>query len=164
MNRKFDVRLALLAFLCCLMIGVSPVAAEERMAKDGDVVEIHYTGKLEDKTVFDSSEKRDPLKFTLGEKGIIPGMNNAVLGMKPGESKTVTIPPDQAYGSYNKELIFEVPTKNLPPGSTPGTPLRNPQGHMVVVKEVKGEQSILDANHPLAGKTLIFEINLVSIQ
>ncbi len=95
---------------------------------------------------------------------MIPGMNNAVRGMKAGEAKTVTIPPEDAYGSYNEELIFEVLTKNLPPGITPGTPLRNPEGHMVVVKEVKGEQSFLDANHPLAGKTLIFEINLVSIQ
>jgi peptidylprolyl isomerase len=145
------------------MIWVFPVAAEDRIAKDGDTVSIHYTGKLEDKSVFDTSENREPLVFTLGEEYIIPGMNGAIRGMKAGESKTVTIPPAEAYGPYSKKLVFEVPTKNLPPEIKAGTPLRDPQGNMVLVKEVNGEKSTLDANHILAGKTLIFDIELVSI-
>ncbi len=155
---------ALLLLICGLMVWALPVAAGDRMAKDGDVVSIHYTGKLEDKSVFDTSDNRDPLEFTLGEQNIIPGMNNAVRGMKAGESKTVSIAPAEAYGPYDDKLVFEVPTKNLPPGITAGTPLRDPQGHMVMVKDVKGEKSTLDANHILAGKTLIFDIKLVSIK
>lgn len=153
-----------LVLLCGLAMLASPALAEDRAAAYGDKVAIHYTGKLEDQTVFDSSEKRDPLEFTLGDKNIIIGMNKAVQGMVPGESKTVSIPPEEAYGSYNDKLVFEVPTENLPPGVTAGTPLRDPQGGMVLVKEVNGEKSVLDANHMLAGKTLIFEIKLVGIK
>jgi peptidylprolyl isomerase len=155
---------ALFLFICGLMVWALPAAAEDRTAKDGDKVSIHYTGSLEDKTVFDTSKNRDPLKFTVGDKNLIPGMNNAVRGMKVGESKTVSIPPEEAYGPRSEKLIFEVPTKNLPPGVKAGTPLKDPQGNMVLVKEVNGEKSVLDANHILAGKTLIFDIKLVSIQ
>jgi len=151
-------------FVCALLVWALPVAAEDRMAKDGDKVSIHYTGKLEDKTVFDTSENRAPLEFTVGDKKLIVGMNNAVRGMKVGESKTVTIPQEEAYGPISDKLVFEVPTKNLPPGIKAGTPLRDPQGNMVMVKEVNGEKSLLDANHILAGKTLIFDIKLVSIE
>ncbi len=147
-----------------LMVWALPAAAEDRLAKDGDKVSIHYTGSLEDKTVFDTSENRDPLEFTVGDKNLIPGMNNAVRGMKVGESKTVSIPPEEAYGPYNDKLLFEVPTKNLPPGIKAGTPLRDPRGNMVMVKEVNEDKSVLDANHILAGKTLIFDIKLVSIK
>ncbi len=150
-------------FVCALLAWALPAIAEDRAAKYGDKVSIHYTGKLENQEVFDTSENREPLKFTLGEKNIIPGMNQAVKGMKVGESKTVSIPSKDAYGPYNDELVFEVPTKNLPPGVKAGTPLRDPQGNMVLVKEVKGDKSVLDANHILAGKTLIFDIKLVSI-
>ena len=146
------------------MVWALPATAEDRTAKDGDKVSIHYTGSLEDKTVFDTSENRDPLEFTVGDKNLIPGMNNAVRGMKVGESKTVSIPPEEAYGPRSEKLIFEVPTKNLPPGIKAGMPLRDPNGNMVLVKEVKGEKSVLDANHILAGKTLIFDIKLVRIQ
>lgn len=149
---------------CGLMIWASSVVAEDRVAKDGDKVSIHYTGKLDDQSIFDTSENREPLEFTLGEPKIIPGMNNAVRGMKVDQSKTVSIPSDEAYGPYDDKLVFEVPTKNLPPGVKTGTPLRDPQGNMVLVKEVKGEKSVLDANHILAGKTLIFDIKLVSIK
>ncbi len=133
------------------------------MAKDGDTVSVHYTGKLEDESVFDTSEGRDPLQFTVGDKNLIAGMNNAVRGMKVGESKTATIPPEEAYGPYNEKLVFEVPAENLPPGIKPGPPLRDPKGGMVLVKEVNEEKAILDANHILAGKTLIFDIKLVNI-
>ncbi len=155
---------ALCLLICGLMVWALPAAAEDRLAKDGDKVSIHYTGSLEDKTVFDTSENREPLEFTVGDKNLIPGMNNAVRGMKVGESKTVSIPPEEAYGPYSDKLLFEVPTKNLPPGITAGTPLRDPRGNMVMVKEVNEDKSVLDANHILAGKTLIFDIKLVSIK
>ena len=150
-------------FVCALLVWALPAVAGNKMAKDGDKVSIHYTGKLEDQSVFDTSESREPLEFTLGEKNIIPGMNNAIRGMKVGESKTVSIASKDAYGPYNDKLVFEVPTKNLPPGVKAGTPLRDPQGNMVLVKEINGDKSVLDANHILAGKTLIFDIKLVSI-
>ncbi len=163
--KRVAILLSMCGFLVCgLAVWASAVFAEDRMAKDGDTVAIHYTGKLEDQSVFDTSENREPLEFTLGEKNIIPGMNNAIRGMKAGESKTVSIAPAEAYGPYNNELVFEVPTKNLPPGVKAGTPLRDPQGNMVLVKEVNAEKSLLDANHILAGKTLIFDIKLVSIK
>jgi peptidylprolyl isomerase len=150
--------------VCGLMVWVAAAVAEDRVAKDGDKVAIHYTGSLEDKTVFDTSENREPLEFTVGDKNLIPGMTNGVRGMKVGESKTITIPQEEAYGPYDDKLVFEVPTKNLPPGITAGTPLRDPQGNMVMVKEVNAEKSLLDANHILAGKTLIFDIKVVSIK
>lgn len=149
--------------MCGLTVWASTVFAEDRAAKDGDTVSIHYTGMLEDKTVFDTSENREPLKFTLGDKNLIAGMNNGVRGMKVGESKTIIIPQEEAYGPYNDKLVFEVPTKNLPPGIKAGMPLRDPQGNMVMVKEVKEDKSTLDANHILAGKTLVFDIKVVSI-
>lgn len=156
-------RVSALFLGCSLLIWASAVVAGDRVAKDGDTVSIHYTGSLEDKTVFDTSKNREPLVFILGEKYIIPGMNNAIRGMKAGESKTVSIPSKDAYGPYNDKLVFEVPTKNLPAGVTAGTPLRDPQGNMVLVKDIKGDKSVLDANHILAGKTLIFDIKLLSI-
>ena len=163
--KRIPVPLLLMSglFVCALLVWALPAVAGGPTAKDGDKVAIHYTGKLEDQSVFDTSESREPLEFTLGEKNIIPGMNNAIRGMKVGESKTVSIPSNDAYGPYNEKLVFEVPTKNLPPGIKAGTPLRDPQGNMVLVKEVKGDKSVLDANHILAGKTLIFDIKLVSI-
>ena len=162
-------RVPVLLMMCGFLVGglvvwVATAAAEDRVAKDGDTVSIHYTGSLEDKTVFDTSENRDPLEFTVGDKNLIPGMTNGVRGMKVGESKTITIPQEEAYGPYDDKLVFEVPTKNLPPGITAGTPLRDPNGNMVMVKEVNEDNSILDANHILAGKTLIFDIKVVSIK
>jgi len=165
--KRVPVLLIMCGFVVCgLAVWASAVFAEDRTAKDGDKVSIHYTGSLddEDKTVFDTSKDREPLEFTLGDKNLIAGMNNGVRGMKVGESKTITIPQEEAYGPYDDKLVFEVPTKNLPPGITAGTPLRDPQGNMVMVKEVNAEKSLLDANHILAGKTLIFDIKLVSIK
>jgi len=164
MIRKLNWVPALFLLLCGLMVCASSVIAEDRVAKDGDKVSIHYKGSLVDKTVFDTSEGREPLKFTVGDKNLIPGMNKAVMGMKAGESKTVSIPPEEAYGPYSEKLIFEVPTKNLPPGAKAGMPLRDPQGGMVMIKEVKGDNAVLDANHILAGKTLIFDIKLENIE
>ena len=113
--KRVPVLLMACGFLMCgLLVWASSAVAEDRIAKDGDTVSIHYTGSLEDKTVFDSSENREPLKFVLGDKNLIPGMNKGVRGMKVGESKTLTIPQEDAYGPRDDKLVFEVPTKNLP--------------------------------------------------
>ncbi|MFQ5674103.1 MAG: peptidylprolyl isomerase [Nitrospinales bacterium] len=126
-------------------------------------MQIHYTGKLQDNSVFDKSEGRPPLQFTLGSGQVIPGMDKAVTGMKVGESKTVSIPPEEAYGNYSEKMIFEVPTDKLPPGVKAGEKLMNPHGQRVTVKDIQGKTAHLDGNHFLAGKTLIFDIELMSI-
>jgi len=138
-------------------------------AKQGDSVRIHYTGRLEDGTVFDRSEPRGPLEFTLGEGRIIPGFEEAVQGMEQGEIKTVTIPPEQAYGEVRDELILTVPAVQLPEGFAPEVgkqlEMRTGEGETVPVRVVEvGENAVrLDANHPLAGKELIFDLELVAI-
>ena len=138
-------------------------------AKEGDTVKIHYTGSLEDGTVFDSSQGRDPLAFTIGSGQVIPGFEEAVTGMAPSEKKNVTIPVDKAYGPRNEELVIEVPRNQVPPDLEPEVgqklQMQGPNNQMIVVevKNVTEEQVVLDANPPLAGKDLIFDIELVEI-
>jgi len=138
-------------------------------AKQGDTVKIHYTGKLHDGTVFDSSEGRDPLSFTIGNGQVIPGFEDAVRGMAKDEKKNVTIPMDQAYGPRNEELVINVPRNQVPPDINPEKgqrlQMQGPQDQpiVVVVTEVTDEYIMLDANPPLAGKDLIFDIELVEI-
>lgn len=138
-------------------------------AQTNDTVKVHYTGRLNDGTVFDSSVEREPLQFTLGEGQVIPGFENAVIGMTAGESKTVTIAADQAYGPRRDDLILAVERDQFPPDITPevGQQLQVRQTNgdvaLVTVAEV-GEAAVkLDANHPLAGHDLTFEIQLVEI-
>lgn len=138
-------------------------------AKQGDTVRIHYTGTLRDGTEFDSSRDREPLAFTVGSGEVIPGFDTAVTGMTVGESKTVTIPAEQAYGPHRAELIVEVPRSQVPPQITPrvGQRLqlgRGDQALMVVVREVRDETLVLDGNHPLAGEDLTFALELVEVQ
>jgi peptidylprolyl isomerase len=138
-------------------------------AEAGQTVKVHYTGTLEDGTMFDSSEGRDPLQFTVGGGQVIPGFDAGVTGLKVGESRTVTIPPEEAYGPVNDQLKLEFPIDQVPEGvdTTVGAALEitheSGQQIPVVVTEVTEELIILDANHPLAGKTLTFEIELVEI-
>lgn len=138
-------------------------------AKSGDNVKIHYTGRLTDGTVFDSSSGRDPLAFTLGSGQVIPGFDDAVAGMEVGESKKVTIPMDRAYGPRVEQLIIDVPRSQVPPDLNPEVDQRlqmsGPNGENVVVKvvEVTEESIKLDANPPLAGEDLNFDIELVEI-
>lgn len=138
-------------------------------AKNGDSVKIHYKGTLEDGTVFDSSEGREPLGFTIGSGQVIPGFDEAVLGMSAGESKNVLIPVEKAYGPRNEEMVMSFPIEQVPPEIKPevGQQLQiaGPGGQplMVSVVEVTDEQIMLDANPPLAGKDLTFDIELVSI-
>ena len=141
----------------------------QEQAKTGDTVRIHYTGTLNDGSVFDSSEGRDPLEFTLGEGQVIPGFEEAVAGMAVGEEKTVTIPADEAYGRTRQELVLTVPRAQLPAGMSPsvGQQLQLMQGteaFVVTVREVRDDAVVLDANHPLAGQDLTFELSLVEIR
>jgi peptidylprolyl isomerase len=138
-------------------------------AQHGDTVKIHYTGTLEDGTVFDSSEGHDPLEFTLGSGQVIVGFEEAVTGMGSGEKKQVTIPADKAYGQRNEEMIIQAPRDQVPADINPevGQQLQmgGPNGETVIVRvtEVTDEHVILDANPPLAGKDLTFDIELVAI-
>ncbi|RMG71787.1 MAG: peptidylprolyl isomerase [Nitrospirae bacterium] len=138
-------------------------------AKSGDRVRVHYSGFLEDGTVFDSSLDRDPLEFTLGEGMVIKGFEDAVMGMNEGESKTISIPSEEAYGPYREDLVAVVERRMVPPDIDPKVglvlQLRTPDGQVtdVVVTDVTDETITIDANHPLAGKDLIFEIKLMEI-
>ena len=139
-------------------------------AKNGDTVKVDYTGKLENGTVFDTSEGREPLNFTLGEGKMIPGFEKAVLGMKVGESKTVTIPADKAYGQYNDNWVVVVNRENLTniPNPEVGEQLQGPRpdgkAGVCTVINVTNTTITVDFNSPLAGKNLTFEITLISIQ
>lgn len=138
-------------------------------AKNKDSVKVHYTGKLKDGTVFDSSKDRSPLQFQLGQGQIIPGFEQAVIGMSPGETKTVNIPSNQAYGPRLEELIQEVPRQQLPTDMEFQVGQRLQLGQdkerpmIVEVTDVSEASITLDANHPLAGKELLFDIELLEI-
>ncbi|MBO9429752.1 MULTISPECIES: peptidylprolyl isomerase [unclassified Sulfitobacter] len=137
--------------------------------KSGDTVQIHYTGTLKDGTTFDSSEGRDPLEFVVGSGQIIPGLDSALPGMTEGDKKVVQVPSDEAYGPVNPEMRQAVPREGIPADIPldPGTQLQmqTPEGQAlpVTVVEVDETTVTLDANHPLAGKDLQFDIELVKI-
>jgi FKBP-type peptidyl-prolyl cis-trans isomerase 2 len=139
-------------------------------AKKDNVVKVHYTGKLDNGQVFDSSKDREPLEFKIGEGKLIPGFENSVIGMKMQESKTIKIPFVEAYGEIKPELMIEVKKQQLPEDLTPeiGMELvsksQDGQEQIVKIAEVKGDSIIVDANHPLAGEDLTFEIEMVEIQ
>ncbi len=138
-------------------------------AKSGDTVRIHYTGTLDDGTQFDSSAGRDPLEFALGGGQVIPGFDSAVDGMAIGDNKTVTIQPEEAYGQRHEQLVQQVSRSALPDDMEPAVGMQlqsqSPEGQvmMLVVTEVEEESITVDANHPLAGQALTFDIELVEI-
>lgn len=137
--------------------------------KSGDTVQVHYKGTLKSGELFDSSEGREPLEFTVGSGQVINGFDTAVVDMEAGETKTVEIPVENAYGARTQEALISVPRSEFPEDITPevGQELQmsDDQGHIypVVVAGVEADHVILDANHPLAGQDLTFEINLVKI-
>ncbi|RAJ00320.1 peptidylprolyl isomerase [Chitinophaga skermanii] len=137
--------------------------------KGGDTVRVHYHGRLTNGTTFDSSEGRQPLEFKVGAGMVIKGFDNGVLDMKVGDKKTVHIPVAEAYGPKSEEMIMDFPKSNLPEDLKPevGMELQmsNPQGQVFPVKvaAVSDEFITLDANHPLAGEDLVFDIELVEI-
>ncbi|RYD51386.1 MAG: peptidylprolyl isomerase [Sphingobacteriales bacterium] len=140
-----------------------------QQVKSGDLVRIHYHGTLSDGTVFDSSSEREPLEFTAGSGQVIPGFDTAVVGMTVGEKKSVHIPVDEAYGQPNDQMMIEFPKSQFPEDVQPevgaSLHLSDDQGHVfpVTVVEVKEDSVVLDGNHPLAGKDLNFDLELVSI-
>ena len=138
-------------------------------AKSGDTVRVHYTGKLDDGTEFDSSAGKDPLEFALGSGGVLPAFDSEVEGMAVGDSKSFKIEADEAYGRRHEQLIQDVPREHLPEDMEPAVGMQlQAQGQdgqpiNLVVTEVKDETITVDGNHPLAGQALSFDIELVEI-
>ncbi|WP_425403804.1 FKBP-type peptidyl-prolyl cis-trans isomerase [Hwanghaeella sp.] len=138
-------------------------------AKTGDTLHLHYKGTLDDGTVFDSSEGRDPITFELGAGQIIPGLEAGVDGMEVGEKRTVRVEAAEAYGEHDPTQMQAVPLENVPDHipTEPGTQLQmqtqDGQAVTVMVADKTEDELILDANHPLAGKALIFDVELVAI-
>ena len=138
-------------------------------AKHGDKVRINYVGKLANGTVFDSTDGREAFEFTVGVGTVIPGFERAVVGMSPGDSKSETIPADEAYGPHRRDLVVQVERQHLPDDIEFGVGQRlqvqTPEGHAtgVVVVGVSDDHVTLDGNHPLAGQDLTFDIELVEI-
>ena len=137
--------------------------------KNGDRVKVHYTGKLENGEVFDSSRDRQPLEFTVGEGNVIAGFDKAVLDMEIGDKKSVEVAPDEAYGSRNEELVVAVERSEFPDHIEPSVgqrlQMQQPEGGTVelVITDMNDETITLDANHPLAGMTLLFEVEMMEI-
>ncbi|MBL26467.1 MAG: peptidylprolyl isomerase [Rhodospirillaceae bacterium] len=137
--------------------------------KSGDTVKVHYTGRLDDGTQFDTSSGREPLELTVGSGNIIPGFENSVIGMSPGDTKTVTVPSGEAYGDHRPDMVQTVSRDQIPPEVevAPGVQLRasnqNGQPFLLTVVDVSDDSVTVDANHPLAGKDLTFDIELVEI-
>ena len=138
-------------------------------AKQGDTVKVHYTGKLDDDSVFDSSEGRTPLEFTIGQGQVIPGFEKAVVGLDTGDSTTVRLEPNDAYGDRQDNLVFVIQREELPDDLNPQMDqqfqMRNEAGQemVVTVAAVSEKDVTFDANHPLAGKALTFDIQLVEV-
>jgi peptidylprolyl isomerase len=138
------------------------------MIQNGSNVSVHYTGKLTTGEVFDSSEGKSPLDFTMGSGQLIPGFENALIGKSIGDKVVVNIPSEEAYGAFREDLIIQVPNDQLPgpvqvgqvlqAQSTNGGPVH------VTVKEVNESHVVIDGNHPLAGQELIFEIEVMNVQ
>lgn len=136
-------------------------------AKKGSTVKVHYTGKLTNEQVFDSSREREPLEFTVGAGQMIPGFDAAVEGMNIGDQKQITIPSKEAYGDKNEEAIFKLPKTQLPEDMEPQVGMQlqasreDGQSQALLIIDVEETEVTLDANHPLAGEDLIFDIELI---
>lgn len=139
-------------------------------AKSGDKVKVHYTGKFEDGTVFDTSNERGPLEITLGSHDVIPGVENAVEGMQEGEKKQVTVPCEEGYGQHDEQQVLDVPKDKLPDDVEPQEGMvlegQTQDGNTIrlQVVEVAEDTVKVDANHPLAGKTLVFDLELAEVE
>jgi peptidylprolyl isomerase len=139
-------------------------------AKNGDTVKMHFTGRLQNGEVFSKSEEDQPIELTLGTGELIPGVETGIVGMEVGEKKTITVPPEQAYGPRQEELVVQVKRSDLPEHISPsiGKPLRIRQSDgndiQVFIADMTENTVTLDGNHPLAGLTLFFDLELVEIR
>ncbi len=137
------------------------------MIQNGNTVNVHYTGRLTNGEVFDSSEGKEPLSFTVGSGQIIPGFENAILGKKVGDKLTVNIPASEAYGEVREDLLVKVPNSQLPGPVEVGMSLQaqaeNGNAVNVTVVEVNEDHAVIDGNHPFAGKELVFDIEVVNV-
>lgn len=138
------------------------------MIQNGSTVDVHYTGKLTNGEVFDTSKGKDPLSFVVGSGQIIPGFENAIIGKSIGDKVTVSIPPADAYGEIREDLYVKVPNEQLPGPVEVGMSLQaqaeNGMPINVLVKEVNEDHAIIDGNHPFAGKELIFDIEVLDVK
>ena len=139
-------------------------------AKPGDKVRVHYHGTLEDGTIFSSTyEENEPFEFTIGEENVLAGFGNAVLGMKEGDTKSISLAPEDGYGPHRSEFVFEAKKAEMPPnvelelGKRLQVRLQSGSMALVTVKDITDESVVFDANDPLAGKTLAFKIELLKI-
>lgn len=138
-------------------------------AKAGDKVRVHYDGQLNDGTVFDSSRAREPIEFVLGEDSVIPGFEQAIIGMEAGESKDVSIPPEDGFGEYNEDLVVNVEKSILPPDINPELGMQlevsseEESPRVFTIADIAEDTITLDGNHPLAGKEIAFKIKLLEI-
>lgn len=138
-------------------------------AKQGDTVRVNYTGRSGDGSVFESSVGLMPLKFTIGSDEVVSGFENAVIGMSPGEKKTIVVEPEEGYGMYDDDLVFEVPNEELPVGVMPHIGMDfemvDDEGYEIsaVVIDISRNSVTIDANAPLAGKSVIYDIELIEI-
>jgi len=167
--KNSHIVLAVILILVAVLMPGCKAAQDTAQAKNGDTLQVDYTGKLADGTVFDTSIGREPLEFTLGAGQMIPGFEKAVLGMKVGETKTVTIPSDEAYGPRRDDLVREMPRKELPSGIPAEIGQKLPivqEGRLSILTITKVSDNVVtvDANPTLAGKDLTFEIKLLKIQ
>ena len=135
--------------------------------KEGDTIKVNYTGKFPDGEIFDSSEGKTPLTFTVGAGQLIKGFDDAVIGMKTGEKKTCTLAPEEAYGERSEDRIIDMPKANIPPdmnleeGMVVQLVDQNQNPIPAIIHEICDEVIRMDVNHPLAGKTLVFDIEIV---
>lgn len=139
-------------------------------AKEGDTVKVHYTGKLDNGEVFDTSREKEPFEFKIGDQAVIPGFEKGVVGMGVGDRKTIEISPEDAYGAKKEELVVEVQKSELPEEITPTVgqrlQIRQQEGNPIVVTitDMDEDNITLDANHPLAGYTLFFDVEMIEIK
>jgi peptidylprolyl isomerase len=146
-----------------------PTEAAGKTVEPGDLVRVHYTGRLEDDSVFDTSDGREPLEFEAGSGDVIPGFEEGIMGMRVGETKRIVIPPDEAYGPWRPDLIAQVERamageQEVGPGMA--VQVKTPEDELMegVITDVSDESLTLDFNHPLAGKVLTFEVTVVHIE
>lgn len=138
-------------------------------AKIGDKVKVHFTGTLEDGTIFGATKNDEPFEFIIGEKNMLPGFEEAVIGMQKGDTKTITLPPGDAYGDYNKKLVYAMERSGFPKeinleiGKRLRVRTQDGRYAMVTIKDFAEDSIVLDENDPLAGKTIIFKIELIEI-